>query len=363
MSQLPVRRLPVHVGAARPVVGAAAAVVAAGLLLTACGSGGSGTVLTGEGSTAQQKAMTHFADVLTAADGPILDYTGSGSGAGIKKFLAGDVDFAGTDSALSADEAAAARTRCAGNDAWHLPLVAGPVAIAYHLPGVDTLNLNAAVLARIFDSKIGKWNDPAIVALNPGTTLPDTPIVPVHRSDSSGTTDNFTRYLATAAPHDWPHPHSKEWAGTGGSGAAKSTGVGDTVKKTPGAVTYVEWGFATENGLGVAALDFGAGPTALTAASAGVALENATFANPGSKDLIVDTDALYAQSTPGAYPLLLTPYSVVCSAGYADVAIAPALKSAFTTILDRGQEGLSELGFVPLPRGYADTLRGTVEAL
>ncbi|WP_024332917.1 phosphate ABC transporter substrate-binding protein PstS [Gordonia hirsuta] len=343
-------------------VSALSAALAAGLLLTACGSG-SGPVITGEGSTAQQKAMTHFADVLTDDGGAVLDYTGSGSGAGIKKFLSGDVDFAGTDSPLSAQEATAATERCNGNPAWHLPLVVGPVAIAYHLPGVSDLTLNAPVLAKIFDSKIDRWNDPEIAALNPGVTLPDTPVVPVHRSDSSGTTDNFTRYLRGAAPAQWPYQPSKEWAGAGGSGAAKSTGVGDTVKKTPGAVTYVEWGFATENQLGVARLDFGAGPTELTARSAAAALENITFAEPGSKDLVVDTDALYAQTEKGAYPLLLTPYSVVCSAGYTEAGLAEAMKSSFTTILDRGQDGLTELGFVPLPQGYAQTLRGTIDAL
>lgn len=337
------------------------AALAAGLVLSACGS--DSTTITGEGSTAQQKAMTHFSDVLTDNDGAVLDYTGSGSGAGIKKFLAGDVDFAGTDSALAGDEVAQARERCDGNDAWHLPLVVGPVAIAYNLPGVDKLNLNAAVLAEIFDSKIGKWNDAKIAALNPGVSLPDTAIVPVHRSDSSGTTDNFTRYLHDAAPQQWPHEHSKEWTGQGGSGAAKSTGVGDTVKKTAGAITYVEWGFATENDLGVAAIDFGAGATELTAESAAGALEGITFANPGSKDLVVDTDALYSMSKPGAYPLLLTPYSVVCSAGYEDTETAPAMKSAFTTILEKGQEGLADIGYVPLPEAYSNTLRGTIDAL
>ena len=339
------------------------AALAAGLVLTACGGDSDSTTLTGEGSTAQQKAMTHFADVLTDEGGAILDYTGSGSGAGVKKFLAGDVDFAGTDSPLKGDEIAQAEQRCGGNDAWHLPMVVGPVAIAYNLPGVDKLNLNAAVLAQIFDSKIATWNDPKVAALNPGVALPDLAIVPVHRSDSSGTTDNFTRYLQGAAPQDWPYEHSKEWAGKGGSGAAKSTGVGDTVKKTAGSVTYVEWGFATENDLGVAAIDFGAGPTELTARSAASALDAVTFAEPGSKNLVVNTDALYSMSKEGAYPLLLTPYSVVCSAGYDNADVGPAMKSAFTTILEKGQTGLEELGFVPLPQAYSATLRGTIDAL
>ncbi|MGB6243349.1 phosphate ABC transporter substrate-binding protein PstS [Gordonia sp. (in: high G+C Gram-positive bacteria)] len=344
---------------------AAAGVAAASLVLTACGGGDSSSAgsITGEGSTAQQKAMEHFAQVLTDNGGVSLDYTGSGSGDGVKKFIAGDVDFAGSDSPLKDAEVASANARCGGNEAWHLPLVAGPVAVAFNVPGVEKLNLNASVMAKIFDSKITKWDDAAIKALNPAAKLPSTAIVPVHRSDSSGTTDNFTRYLNTAAPAEWPYAHSKEWTGHGGSGAAKSTGVGDTVKKTPGSITYVEWGFATENGLSVAAIDFGAGATELTKESAGKALDAAKFVKPESKDLVVDTKALYGLKEAGAYPLVLTTYEIVCSTGYSDSAVSKNLKSAFSTILDKGQDGLDKLGYVPLPETFKTKLRGTIDAL
>lgn len=344
---------------------AAASTIAAVALVAACGSdGGGGTqTISGEGSTAQQKAMEHFSKVLTDNGDIVLDYTGSGSGDGIKKFIAGDVDFAGSDSALSDAEAEKAKQRCSNNDAWHIPLVAGPVAIAYNLSGVSDLNLNPAVLAGIFDSKITKWNAPEIAALNPGKTLPDQAIVPVHRSDSSGTTDNFQRFLQASAPQAWPYKHSKEFKGQGGSAAAKSTGVGDTVKKTPGSITYVEWGFATENNLGVAALDFGAGPVKLSSETAGKALDTVQFKTPGSNDLVVDTDALFASKTAGSYPLLLTTYEIVCSTGYSDSQTSTTLKDAFTTILDKGQSGLADLGYVPLPTSYKNTLQKTVDAL
>lgn len=344
--------------------GAAVAGLAAIMAVAACGSDSSSSeTITGEGSTAQQKAVEHFSQVLTDQGGAVLDYTGSGSGDGVKKFIAGDVDFAGSDSPLKPEEAASAKTRCGGNDAWHIPLVAGPVAIAYNLDGVSNLKLNPTVLAGIFDSKVTTWNDPAIAALNPGVKLPATKIVPVHRSDSSGTTDNFQKFLNSAAPTAWPYEHSKEFKGQGGSAAAKSTGVGDTVKKTPGAVTYVEWGFATENKLGVADIDFGSGAVKLDAASAGKALDSITFKTPGSKDLVVDSTKLFTSKVPGAYPLLLTTYEIVCSTGYSNAETGPALKSAFTTVLDKGQEGLAELGYVPLPDGYKTTVQGTVEAL
>lgn len=343
-------------------LGVASMAVTAGLVLSACG-GDDSTTITGEGSTAQQRAMTHFSDLLTDEGGAVLDYTGSGSGAGVKKFLSGDVDFAGTDSPLKPEEATQAKERCGGNDAWHLPLVAGPVAIAYNLPGVENVTLNAETLAEIFNGKITTWNDDKIAALNKGVKLPSTPIVPVHRTDSSGTTDNFTTFLKANAPGQWPYEPSKEFPVQGGSGAAKSTGVGDTVKKTEGALTYVEWGFATENDLGIAHLDFGAGSTELNAQSTGRALDAASFVTPGSKDLIVDTDALYKLSEAGAYPLVLTTYEVVCSTGYRDDAISGALKEAFSTILDKGQDGLAELGYVPLPEQFASALRSTIDAL
>lgn len=342
---------------------AAVSAIAALTLVTACGGGDTQTV-SGEGSTAQQKAMEHFSQILSDDSDIVLDYTGSGSGDGIKKFIAGDVDFAGSDSALKGDEITKAKDRCNGNDAWHLPMVVGPVAVAYNLEGVDDLKLNPAVIAKIFNGKITKWNDPAIAALNPGAQLPGGDIVPVYRSDSSGTTDNFQRFLQNSAPNDWPYEHSKEFAPKNvGSGASKSTGVGDTVKKTPGSISYVEWGFATENKLGVADIDFGAGPVELNAESAGKALDALEFKNPASKDLVVDTDALFASKAPGAYPLLLTPYSIVCSAGYSDEATSATLKDAFTKILGDGQTGLAEIGYVPVPQNFKAKLQGSIDAL
>ncbi|MET9199972.1 phosphate ABC transporter substrate-binding protein PstS [Gordonia sp. NPDC003585] len=345
-----------------PALAAVSTLAALTLAMTACSSDETQTI-SGEGSTAQQKAMESFSNMLAENSNIVLDYTGSGSGDGIKKFIAGDVDFAGSDSALKDDEVAKATARCGNNPAWHIPLVVGPVALAYNLPGVDKLNLNPTVLAGIFDSKIATWNDPQIAALNPGVALPSTKIVPVHRSDSSGTTDNFQHFLSSSAPQAWTYGHGKEFKGKGGSAAAKSTGVGNTVKATPGSITYVEWGFATENKLGVAQIDFGAGAVPLNADTAAAALNNVTFKKPGSKDLEVDTAALFASKAPGSYPLLLTTYEIVCSTGYSDSATSTTLKDAFTKILNDGQAALPDLGYVPLPAQYKATLQGTVDAL
>src|SRR4051812_11292068 len=173
--------------------------------------------LTAEGSTAQQNAIAEFNKVWgQVCSGKTLSYNPTGSGAGREQFIAKQVDFAGSDSALKDDQVAAAAERCGGNPAWNLPLVFGPVAMAYNVEGVDKLVVNGDVLAKIFQGQVTKWNDPAIAALNSGTTLPDTNITPVYRSDSSGTTDNFQKYLAAAAPQTWTKGAGSEFQGGAG---------------------------------------------------------------------------------------------------------------------------------------------------
>ena len=134
-----------------------------------------------------------------------------------------------------------AAERCGGNPAWNLPLVFGPVALGYNLPGVDKLVLNADLLAKIFTGAITTWNDPAIAALNSGASLPDTKITVIYRSDSSGTTDNFQKYLDAAVPQTWTKGAGKEIPGRW-EGAQKSAGVVQAVQATPGAIGYVEKG-------------------------------------------------------------------------------------------------------------------------
>src|SRR5690606_12634922 len=130
-------------------------------------------------------------------------YNPTGSGDGRTQFIANQIDFAGSDSAIEDEQAAQAAERCAGNPAWNLPLVFGPVALAYNVEGVGDLVLDAETAAKIFNGSITKWNDPAIAALNEGAPLPDADITPIVRSDSSGTTDNFQQYLETASNGAW----------------------------------------------------------------------------------------------------------------------------------------------------------------
>ncbi len=355
----------------------------AALTLSACGSdnnagtststGASGTAsssaecggknsLTGEGSTAQQNAIAEFNKTWgQVCAGKNLSYNPTGSGAGREQFIAKQVDFAGSDSALSDDQVAKAAGRCGGNPAWNLPLVFGPVAMAYNLDGVDKLVVNADVLAKIFSGQIKKWNDPAITALNSGATLPDTDIKPVYRSDSSGTTDNFQKYLKAAAPEAWTKETGSEFQGGAGEGAQKSAGVVQAVQATPGAIGYVEKGFAQQAGLPFAQIDSGAGAVGLTDDSAKKAIDAAKFAAEGN-DLVLDLNSLYGTKEAGAYPLVLATYEIVCSKGY-DADTTAALKSFLTVAANEGQAGLSAAGYVPLPDAFKERLEKSIDAI
>ena len=332
-----------------------------GTSAAAADCGGKNSV-SAEGSTAQQNAIAVFNQVWgQKCPGKNLSYNPTGSGAGVNQFIAGQVDFAGSDSALSKDQPEQAAKRCAGNPAWNLPLVFGPVALAYNLPGVDKVVLNGDVLAKIFSGAVSTWNDPAIAALNAGATLPDTKIVPIYRSDSSGTTDNFQKYLGTAAKDAWTKGAGKEFQGGAGEGAQKSAGVVQAVQATPGAIGYVEKGFVTQAGLPMAQIDTGAGAVELTDASAGKAIEGAKFAAEGN-DLALDLNSIYGTTAPGAYPLVLATYEIVCSKGYpADT--AAAVKSFLSVAANDGQAGLSAAGYIPLPDAFKQRLLTAVTAI
>ncbi|MGE0214309.1 phosphate ABC transporter substrate-binding protein PstS [Mycolicibacterium sp.] len=323
--------------------------------------GGKNSV-TAEGSTAQQNAVALFNQVWgQVCAGKNLSYNPTGSGAGREQFIAKNVDFAGSDSALKDDQIAAAAQRCGGSPAWHLPLVFGPIAMAYNIDGVDKLVLNGDTLAKIFQGQITKWNDPAIAALNEGTTLPDADITPIFRSDSSGTTDNFQKYLQAAAPESWTKEAGSEFQGGAGEGAQKSAGVVQAVQATPGSIGYVEKGFAEQAGVPFAQIDTGAGAVELTDETAGKAIDAATFAGEGN-DLVLDLNSIYGTTEPGAYPLVLATYEIVCSSGY-DTDTAAAVKSFLTVAANDGQSGLSVAGYVPLPDQFKERLLTSINAI
>ena len=323
---------------------------------------GGESALSAEGSTAQQNAIAVFNQVWgQKCPGKNLSYNPTGSGAGVNQFIAGQVDFAGADSPLSKEQPEQAAKRCGGNPAWNLPLVFGPVALAYNVPGAEKIVLDADLLARIFTGSVAKWNDPAIVALNPVAALPDAAIVPVYRSDSSGTTDNFQKYLGIAAPQSWTKGAGKEFQGGAGEGAQKSAGVVQAVQATPGSIGYVERGFAAQAGLPMVQIDTGSGPVELTDDAAGKAIEGAKFANEGN-DLALDLNSIYNTTAPGAYPLVLATYEIVCSKGYG-TDTAAAVRSFLTVAANDGQAGLAAAGYSALPPAFKERLLSAVGAI
>ncbi|GEL18202.1 phosphate ABC transporter substrate-binding protein PstS [Pseudonocardia asaccharolytica] len=363
--------------------GVVLAIAAAGaLLLSACGSDPSTTVggnssaaanspavdcsgkksLNAEGSSAQKNAMDVFTQAYQAkCQDANIAYNPTGSGAGIKQFTAGLVDFGGSDSALKESEAEAAAARCQGNPAWNLPLVFGPVAIAYNLDGVDTLTLDGETAAKIFNGTIKTWNDPAIAALNSGVNLPSTPINVVFRSDESGTTDNFQKYLEAASKGAWTQGDGKKFNGGVGSGAEKSAGVAQAVAGAPGSITYVELAYAQDNKLGMAQIDNGAGAVALNDETVGKAIEAAKIKGTGN-DLALDLKSVYGTTAAGEYPLILATYEVVCSKGY-DVDTAKAVKAFLTVAATDGQANLSEAGYAKLPAAFQQKLLTSIQAI
>jgi phosphate transport system substrate-binding protein len=337
----------------------AAASGAAPAAQIACGKGGQ---LLGAGSTAQTNAVDVWKAAFgSACSGSTITYGGGGSGAGVQQFNQGKVAFAGSDSALKPAEVDASKQVCTGGQGVNLPMVGGLISIVFNVENVDKLVLDGPTVAKIFDSQITKWNDPAIAALNPGVTLPDAPIQAIHRSDDSGTTANLTGYLAKASGGAWTYPASKTWAGKGGQSANGSAGVSAQVKQVENSIGYVELSFAQTNSLKSAAISTGAPqPVAATAANAATTFAKATVAGTGS-DLALNLD--YATQEPGAYPIVLVTYEIVCDKGN-KAGTLDALKSFLTyTISDPAQQSIGTKGYVPLPQEVASKVQAVIPTL
>ncbi|MBW8485239.1 phosphate ABC transporter substrate-binding protein PstS [Actinomadura parmotrematis] len=353
-------------------------VVAGALALSACGSDNNGgtsasnapagdidcakTTVNAAGSSAQKNAIEEWSKIYAQkCAGANLNYNANGSGAGIQNFNQKQVAFAGSDSALKPEEATAAKARCAGNAALNLPMVVGPIAVVYNVKGADGLQLDAETTAKIFSGKIKTWNDPAIAKLNDGVKLPSTPIKPIYRSDESGTTDNFTKYLNTVAPAVWTWEHAKKWPNGTGQGAAKSDGVTTQVKSTDGAISYVEMSYATQNQLATAKIKNGAGEfAALSPESASKTIEGAKVKGTGN-DLALDID--YKTTTAGAYPIVLVTYEIACEKGL-DGDQGKFVKSFLTyTSSADGQKILTNLGYAPVPAAVLTKVQASVKAL
>ncbi|BFO22733.1 phosphate ABC transporter substrate-binding protein PstS [Streptomyces sp. KM77-8] len=357
--------------------------VSGALALTACGSDDTGNgnggdasasaqagnvkcedakgQLQASGSSAQKNAIDAWVKQYVAAcKGVQINYNPTGSGAGITAFTQGQTAFAGSDSALKPEEIEASKKICSGGQGIDLPMVGGPIAIGFNVTGVDTLVLDAPTLAQIFDNKITNWNDEAIAKLNPDAKLPDQKIQAFHRSDESGTTDNFTKYLKAAAPDDWKYEGGKSWEAKGGQSAQGSSGLAQQVKQTPGSISYFELSYAKD---GVKTVDIkteAAEPVKATVDNATAAIGAAKVVGTGS-DLALELD--YTPQADGAYPLVLVTYEIVCDKGNkADT--LPATKSFLNYIASEDGQGLlADAGYAPMPTEIITKVRETISNL
>lgn len=361
----------------RRVAAPTAAVLAIGLGLSACGAsnedsssgdasnaGGatlSGT-LNGAGSSAQEAAMGAWkAGFQSANSGVTVNYDPSGSGAGREQFLAGGVQFAGSDSYMSDDELASSKKVCGGADAFEVPSYVSPIAIVYNLDGVDKLQLSSATAAGIFAGKITKWNDPKIAADNPDATLPSSSISPVHRSDESGTTDNFTDYLNKTAPDVWTTEHDGVWPIKSGEGAQGTSGVIEAVTNGKGTIGYADESQAGD--LSVASIKVGDAYQAPTAEAASkVADVSPRVSGRPKGDIAIDVDRKTTEA--GAYPLVLVSYVIACPT-YADKNVAALVKGYLGYVVSGdGQAAAAKAaGSAPLSSKLSDESSTQVETI
>jgi phosphate transport system substrate-binding protein len=308
--------------------------------------------IAGQGSSAQATAVgAWIKNYQVACSAATIEYSAVGSGAGVTAFVGGQGNFAGSDSALSAAARPQAAGRC-GGPALHLPMVVGPIALAYNVAGVDDLRLRPATIASLFAGTIKTWNDPAIAADNPGAVLPATPIRTVHRSDNSGTTDNFTKFLAATAGGSWTAGSGSAWKAPGGTAAAGSNGVVESIERTEGGIGYVEASYARFHELPTALVGNAAGSFVALTDDAAVAMVAGAQPVGTGGDLELAFD--YGTARPGAYPIVLVTYEIVCAKG-----AGPLVKSFLSyAVSPAGQAAATRLGYAPLP----DALRSEVAA-
>ena len=318
--------------------------------------------ITALGSSAQANAMNIWIrNYQASCPGAAVEYDSVGSGAGIEAFIAGTGDFAGTDSPLPAAEQPAADARCGTGPAIHLPMVVGPIALAYNVAGLADLRLTPPTVARIFAGEVTRWDDPAIAADNPGAVLPPTEVLAVHRSDGSGTTANFTAFLAATTAEDWTFGSDRSWTAPGGAAEPGTEGVSAAITKSDGAIGYIEWSFARSFGLSTARVRNGAGEfVEVSNEAAGRTVARAEIAGTGD-DLQLNLD--YRTTVAGAYPIALVTYELVCQRGTPAASLELVKGFLSYTASPAGQAAVTRLGYAPLPEEILSQVATAVAGL
>ncbi|MBD3923483.1 phosphate ABC transporter substrate-binding protein PstS [Nocardioides cavernae] len=363
----------------RKLLAPSVAVLALSISLTACGAsneagaesggdtseaGGLSGDLNGAGASSQEKAQGAWSTGFQGMnDGNVtVNYDPVGSGDGRTNFIEGGVSFAGSDSYLNDDEGelSAAKERCGGEDPIEVPAYVSPIAVAFNLDGVDALNLDADTIAMIFDNKITNWNDKAIADQNPDATLPDLAITPVHRSDDSGTTKNFTDYLGKASG-SWSYEAEDAFPVKGGEAAEGTSGVISAVSGGKGTIGYADESQVGD--LSVVSVKVGEEYVAPSAEGAAKVVETSPAAEGRADvDMAVDIDRTTTES--GAYPVVLLSYLIACQT-YEDQAEADLVSGYLSYIVsDEGQAAASqEAGSAPLSASVAEQAQSIVDAI
>jgi phosphate transport system substrate-binding protein len=299
----------------------------------------SGT-LNGSGSTFQtvyqQTAIQSFKSVQPNMT---VNYGAGGSGKGRTDLASGVTNFAGSDSPIPAAE----MPNFNGKTVLYFPVFLGPITVSYNLSGVSNLKLDATALAEIFGGKVTSWNNPAITALNPGVSLPNTPITLAVRSDSSGTTQNFSLYLEKAAGSAWTLGSSStiKWPSTARAGSG-NPGVSQIVKTTPGAIGYVDYADAKASGLSFASIKNSSGSYIAPSPQSASAAGNGITIAPDLTFHAVDSP------NPQAYPITYQSWVLVYEM-QPNANDAAMLKAYIGYLIGSGQSLLGNLGYAPLP--------------
>ncbi|TQL47024.1 phosphate ABC transporter substrate-binding protein (PhoT family) [Homoserinimonas aerilata] len=335
---------------------ASAAAAVLGLTLSSCavnelgpGSGDSVGIIVGGGASSQQAAQEAWVvGFQTAHTGATVEYDPAGSGAGRDMFVAGGSAFAGSDRAFTVEELAESDfVGCApGSSVIELPAYISPIALVFNLDGIDELRLDPSTIAGIFSSEITRWNDDAIAEQNPGIDLPDQAITAIHRSDDSGITENFTAYLAEAAPDAWKHTSSGIWPLSGGEAAQGTSGVVNSVSRGHGTIGYIDASRAGE--LGVVSVKAGDDYVPYSAEAAAAIVDASPAAEGRAEgDLAIELDR--SGTAPGAYPIVLVSYLIGCS-NYSDEKTAGLVREYFAYVVspEGQQEAATHAGSSPI---------------
>lgn len=350
----------------------------AALTLTSCAANESGATtdegsassslsgeLIGAGASSQGSAQEAWvAGFQTANNEVTVNYDPTGSGAGRETFQQGASAFAGSDRAFDLEEIEAGPfDSCAADSGIvEFPAYISPIALIFNVEGVESLKLDAPTVAKIFAGQITTWNDPAIADQNPDATLPAENITAVHRSDESGTTENFTDYLAAAAPTEWTVGAIESWPTEfGGEGAQGTSGVVEAVSNGVGTIGYADASRAGE--LSTVEIKVGEEyvPYSPEAAAAIVDASPLAEGREGN-DLAIELDR--TSTADGVYPIVLVSYLIGCEA-YEDPANAELVKEYFNYIVSEdGQANAEEAaGSAPISEDLRSKIQPAVDAI